>query len=327
MHLAVLAAVLSWMVSGLVRHHAIRSAILDHPNERSSHTEPTPRGGGVGLLAGVIVALIVGAGPDLQDWRLVAALAGVALTGLVGWFDDRYTLGISFRLGVQILAGSSLLPLALLPGPLPAWLGAAAALWWVFWAVSAINVVNFMDGIDGLIGSQAIVFGVHLVLMGSTNGVSEVIGLAVTGAAVGFLIWNWAPARIFMGDVGSGPLGLLVVLGGLLLMREGMVGLVAAFLPLYPMFLDATVTLVRRARRRERVVLAHRSHFYQRLANGSWGHARVSILYAAAAAVGLAATHATATTGGLIITGAYLVIVPAAAWFIGRRALTRPRAR
>jgi len=327
MYLVVLAAVLSLVVSGLVRRHAIRRAILDYPNERSSHTDPTPRGGGVGVLAGVAAALVVGTGPDLQDWRLLVALGGVALTGLVGWLDDRYTLGIRFRLAVHVVAASSLLPLALIPDPLPRWLGPAAALWWVLWAVSAINVVNFMDGIDGLIGSQGMIFGAHLALMGSANGVSGVLGLAIIGATAGFLMWNWAPARIFMGDVGSGSLGLLVVLGGLLLMREGRVDLVAAFLPLYPMFLDATVTLVRRVRRRERVGVAHRTHFYQLLANGPWGHARVSLLYAVAAAAGVAATHANGPTVGLVVVCAYFLMVPAAAWSIGYRSLVKPRAR
>jgi UDP-N-acetylmuramyl pentapeptide phosphotransferase/UDP-N-acetylglucosamine-1-phosphate transferase len=194
------------------------------------------------------------------------------------------------------------------------------------WVVSAVNVVNFMDGIDGLIGTQAMVFGAHLTLMASTNGVAEVMGLGLIGAAAGFLIWNWAPARIFMGDVGSGSLGFLFVLGGLLVMHEGRIGLIAAFLPLYPLFLDASVTLVLRAWRHERVAQAHRSHFYQRLANGPWNHAQVSILYAVAAAGGLAAAQATAPRVGPIVVGAYLVSVPAVAWSIGRRFLMRSNA-
>jgi Fuc2NAc and GlcNAc transferase len=112
-------------------------------------------------------------------------------------------------------------------------------------------------------------------------------GLALAGASAGFLVWNWPPAKIFLGDVGSGTLGILFVFGGLLLIREGQASVVTAFLPLYALFLDASVTLARRLRRGERVVQAHRSHLYQRLANGGWGHARVSLLYAGVALIAL----------------------------------------
>ncbi|MEZ4414067.1 MAG: hypothetical protein R2910_13845 [Gemmatimonadales bacterium] len=218
---------------------------------------------------------------------MLLALTGVVLTALVGWLDDRSSLGVRARLMAHLAAGAMLLPLALWPSAVPAWMEMFAGFWWIFWAVSAINVVNFMDGIDGLIGSQAVIFGAYLALLGESGGMAGVVGLVLAGASAGFLLWNWPPARIFLGDVGSGALGLLFVLGGLLLIREGRATVVIAFLPLYPLFLDATVTLLRRLRRGERVTEAHRSHLYQRLANGSWGHARVTVLYAAMAAAAL----------------------------------------
>src|SRR5690606_18656850 len=139
-----------------------------------------------------------------------------------------------------------LLPLVLVPGPIPGWMGVAAALWRVLWGVSAINVANFMDGIDGLIGGQVVDVRLHLALMAPDSPVSRSFGLILAGAAAGFLAWNWPPARIFMGDVGSGALGLALVYGGALLMRSAGIGLVTTFLPLFPLFLDALVTLVRR---------------------------------------------------------------------------------
>lgn len=311
--LLLLSAALSGVLSGLVRCYAQQHAVLDFPNERSSHTTPTPRGGGAGLLGAVTLTLIAGAGTGLVDWRIVTALAGVALAAVVGWMDDHRPLGVYVRLGAHLVGAVALLPLALLPVPMPSWLGLAAALWWVVWAVSSINVINFMDGIDGFIGLQAIVYGGHLAVNGSAGGLVVVLGVALAGAAAGFLPWNWAPARLFLGDIGSGSLGLLFVLGGLMLMREGRVGLLSAFLPLYPVFLDAAFTLVRRAWRGERLTQAHRSHLYQRLANGGWGHARVSILYAAAAAAGLGVAQVASGTPAGIATAAYLLLVPVVA--------------
>jgi Fuc2NAc and GlcNAc transferase len=162
-----------------------------------------------------------------------------------------------------------------------------AGVWWVFWGVSAVNVVNFMDGIDGLVGSQALIFGLHLAVLAGPTGGAGLFGSTLVGAAAGFLLWNWAPAKVFLGDAGSGGLGLAMVLGGALLMREREVGLIVAFLPLYPLFLDATITRLLRVLYGKGLMSAHRAHLYQRLANGGWGHARVTLLYAAAAASGV----------------------------------------
>ena len=270
------------LLVALVRRYALRHQILDQPGPRGSHTRPTPRGGGLGLVIAVLVTVSAFMGRRL-DSSILFALAGVILTAAVGWLDDRHSLGVRTRLAAHIAAGASLLPLALWPTVVPPWFGVFAGLWWIFWAVSSINLVNFMDGIDGLIASQALVFGGYVVMLAGVGGLSGVVGLSLAGAAAGFLVWNWPPARIFLGDVGSGALGLLFVLAGILLLRDGQVSLVVAYLPLYAIFLDATVTLFRRFRRGERVTEAHRDHLYQRLANGGWGHARVTLLYAAVA--------------------------------------------
>ena len=306
--LAGLPCALAFVFVGTFRRYALLHQILDHPGPRASHTHPTPRGGGLGLVAAMLLVQSVELRARL-DAPLLLAFTGVFLTVVVGWLDDRRSVGVRTRLAAHILAGVLLLPLALWPTAIPAWLGVSAGIWWVFWAVSAINVVNFVDGIDGLIGSQALIFGVHLSLSGQPGGLAATIGLCLAGASVGFLLWNWPPARIFLGDVGSGTLGLVFVVGGLLLMREGTVSIVTAFLPLYPIFLDASVTLLRRLRRGEPVAEAHRSHLYQRLANGSWGHARVTLLYAAASLAALPLVRLPATARTLGVAAYFLAIL------------------
>ena len=314
----------SVVLTGLVRRGALSRSLLDLPNARSSHTTPTPRGGGLGLVIAAVSALVVAAGRPV-DPPLLLALAGVLLVSGVGWLDDQRSLGVRARLLAHLFAAATLLPLALSPSPVPPWLGVFAGVWWVFWSVSAINVVNFMDGIDGLIGSQALIFGAYLALLGDSGGTARELGLVLSGAATGFLAWNWPPAKIFLGDVGSGALGLLFVLGGLLILREGRISLVVAYLPLYPVFLDATATLARRAIRGERVTEAHRTHLYQRLANGGWGHARVTLLYGglALAAVPIAILMGRLQTYAI---AAYFLLVPATGLALELRSRAASRA-
>ena len=316
---ATLTATAAWLLVGAVRRYALRRQILDKPGPRASHTRPTPRGGG----AGVVVALLVGGafivGTSDHGWRLGLALAGIGLVAWIGWLDDQRSLGVGSRLAAHVLSASALLPLA---AALPAgnWLATGLGLlWWVFWGVSAINVVNFMDGIDGLIGLQMVVLGAHFALLGGDRAETLLFAAALTGSALGFLWWNWAPARIFLGDTGSGALGLAAVVGGLLVLRGERAGLVTTFLPLFPLFLDATLTIIARARRGERLTEAHRSHLYQRLANGGWGHARVSITYGVAAALAIAAAAAGPQYRATAVT-TYLFVVTLAGLLLSRTA-------
>ena len=314
------AAMLSLVLVGLVRHYALRRAILDMPSERSSHSVPTPRGGGLGMVVACLVVVLAVTRPIPRgEWALAAALIGAAAVAVLGWRDDHGSLPVAPRLTVHLLAGLAVAWLALgVPGPFGI-VGAAGAAWWVFWTMSAINVTNFMDGIDGLIGLQAVVFGLHLVQL-HPGADAVVLGAAMAGAAAGFLAWNWAPARIFMGDVGSAALGVLVVVGGLLAQRGSGLPISVAFLPLFPIFLDATVTLLRRWRRRERLTQAHRSHLYQRLANGGWGHARVSLLYGVAAATGIVVSRVPAAPMRLVAAASYFGAVGLAGFLLDRRA-------
>lgn len=317
---AIIAALLSVALVGLVRRVAGRRGIIDVPTHRSSHAVPTPRGGGVGLLLGVLLAGAIATIADLGVAKagtmapdviaMVCALAALLVTAAIGWRDDHGGVPVRIRLAIHLVSGLLILPLALTV-PLPvAW--PLAAVWWVLWTVSSINVVNFVDGIDGLIGLQALVFGLHLIVAGERGGSAALLGALLAGASAGFLAWNWSPARIFLGDVGSGGLGVLFIIGGALLAAEGRYGFIAAFLPLAPIFLDASVTLASRARRGERLSEPHRQHLYQRLANGGLGHARVTLSYATAAAVAAALAWLRPRAGLLL-----LVLVLAALGAIG----------
>lgn len=283
-----LALVLSFMLVGMMRRFALKLSILDHPNDRSSHAIPTPRGGGVGAIAAMILVLVATGGSRISDWQALLALLSVLPTAAAGWMDDRRSLTVRTRLAAHLTSALLLLPLAHQATPVTGtfWIVVAAA--WVFATISAINILNFMDGIDGIIGLQAAVLGLHYALLSVPSVDGSLFGLVLCGAAVGFLLWNWAPARVFLGDVGSGALGVIGIVGGLIVLREGRYSFLATFLPLVPICLDSALTIVRRARRGEKLTLAHRSHLYQRLANDGWGHAVVALGYGVAAAVGSA---------------------------------------
>ncbi len=256
-----------------------RAAVLDHPNERSLHVAPTPRGGGIALVGAILVAwlalIVAGA---VAPSRLVL-LFGAALLAVISWIDDLRGLSPATRLLAQLVA-VGLGMLALMPaGPvfqfslIPGLAAVAAALMWLWF----VNLFNFMDGIDGLAGSEAAAIGIGLVLFASLGAESDpgLAALAATAgaASLGFLVWNWAPARIFLGDVGSVPLGYLF---GFLLLDVAARGgwKIALILPLY-FLADATLTLVRRLARGEPVWRAHRQHFYQRAVQRGLGHGDV----------------------------------------------------
>jgi len=281
LYLAVAAAVFaaSWAGTGLARRLLVRRGILDRPNARSSHRQATPRGGGIAVVAAILIAW---AGLALARGTLALAwppLAGALLLALVSWRDDLAGLGPLPRLAAQALAVGGALAVLPLPGPvfhglLPAWADLAlTALAWLWF----VNLYNFMDGIDGLAGGEAAAIGIGLFLVAIASGGLGGIagpGLIVAAAALGFLPWNWHPARIFLGDVGSVPLGYLL---GWLLLWAAAEGAWAAtlLLPLY-FLADATLTLARRLARGARPWRAHREHVYQRAVVAGRSHAAVA---------------------------------------------------
>lgn len=267
---------LTWLATRFVLALLVRRAILDRPNERSSHDAPTPRGGGIAVVAVLVPAWIAAAllSGVTVPWP---ALGGTLLLAAVSWRDDVRSLGILWRLGAQVLAvtaGLASLDGLVFRGILPAWLDTLAAGFLWLWFV---NLYNFMDGIDGItaVETASIGGGVALVALSATMGPAGAAawGVALAAAALGFLPWNWHRAKLFLGDVGSVPLGYLA---GWLLLSLAAAGAwkAALILPLYYLT-DATITLLRRLRRGEKVWRAHREHYYQRAVQGGMSHASV----------------------------------------------------
>ncbi len=273
-------ALLAWAATWAVLRGLVRLQIYDRPNPRSSHAQATPRGGGLALIpvllfAWIVATLWLDAAPP-GFWLTLPAVAGLAV---VSWIDDLKGLPAVLRLAVQ--AAAIALGLAAMEeagevfqGLLPPLLDRiAAGLLWLWF----INLFNFMDGIDGITGVEAISLGIGLVLVGWLAQLpAEALALPalLAAAALGFLVWNWAPAKLFLGDVGSVPLGYLL---GWLLLTAAMNGQWAAalVLPLYYLA-DATITLSKRAARGVKVWQAHREHFYQRAVRGGSSHAKVA---------------------------------------------------
>ncbi len=314
-------AVLAFVLVGLVRRLALRHGVLDHPTDRSSHVAVTPRGGGVGLVLAVL-AMSVWRATRPFDWTVPLLLLGTALVAAVGWVDDRRGLGVRTRLGVHV-ATAMLLGGVAASGVAPPVVAVLVFSWWTFWTVSSVNLVNFMDGINGLVASQIAIFAFSLALFPSSATPVPLLAIVIGAACVGFLPWNFPRARIFLGDAGSGGLGYLVPCLALLASRGGDVDIVRAHLPLVPLFGDATWTILRRWRNGERLTEAHRSHLYQRLANGGMGHTAVTLLYAAAAVAGALAAHAAGPWGASPWTLAYAMVTILVGYWLHRR-VSRP---
>ena len=311
---AVVVLAAAWAGTGAVLRVLEQRAILDHPNERSSHSVPTPRGGGLAVVAVILAAWMAIAAFAGTLGAISPALLAAAALAAVSWVDDLRGLGPAPRLIAQ--AAAVAVGLVALPesGPVfqgifpPALDALFAGLVWLWF----VNLFNFMDGIDGISGAEAASVGAGLclvALVGGWPGEFGLYALTAAAAALGFLCWNWPPARIFLGDVGSVPLGYLI---GWLLLGAAAAGYwaVALLLPLYYLA-DATVTLGRRLVRGERVWRAHREHYYQRAVQRGLGHAAVvkvvlatNLVLGACAVLSLA--HTAAAVFG-IVAGSFTV--------------------
>lgn len=290
--------------------------MIDTPNARSSHDVPTPRGGGVSF----VIATLGFAALALALGWLPAPLAGAVLVGggivaAVGFLDDLYDLGARSRLTAHVFAALAVItllePLREIPvfvTELP--LGLFALPFTVIIIVWLINLTNFMDGINGIASAHAIGFCAAAALC----GVTEIMPLAVVlGAAVlGFTLWNFPRGRIFMGDSGSGFLGILaaVLMLGATGSQSGSGA--AVLIALAPFITDSTLTLLLRLVRGERLFEAHRIHLYQRLAHISGGHTLVTLGFTAflACVMGpLALWAAASATPGTPLWIAYLICI------------------
>lgn len=312
----IVSSIVGFILVELVRRWGLRRQVLDIPNERSSHTSPVPRAGGIGIVATVIGGYLAGSfiGGYPISWGF---LIGGVLVAAVSFIDDLRDLPFYIRLFAHSIAAALLIAdsgavteisysvseitvsLGLLAVPLTF----GAILW-------MINAYNFMDGIDGIAGLQALVAAAGWVIFAAIFGDNEVkwLALSVGGSAIGFLVLNWSPARIFMGDVGSAFLGFAFAALPLLAFNTPNVpsGLVPLFalLVVFPFVFDTVFTFARRLVNLEKVWKAHRSHLYQRMVINGASHASVTLLYGA-----LAATTTLAGVGLMSASGTAVLIV------------------
>lgn len=297
-------AAAAWIFVGALRRFAERRAILDRPNERSSHSRPTPRGGGIAIvvltLTGSIAMQLLRGG---WTWtQMTAYAAASAVVSAVSWADDLRGVNAAVRFSVHAAAASAAVLVfgcwktLHVPHLGVIALGGSGVVLTFIWITGLTNAYNFMDGIDGIAGLQAVVAGIAFAAMaGDHHPFTAFVAILIAGSSLGFLCYNWQPASIFMGDVGSAFIGYsfaTLALSG----SSADVRLAFAFvLPLWPFVFDSAFTFVRRLLRRERVFSAHRSHLYQRLNQTGLSHAAVTALYGTIAALnsmcGLAITR------------------------------------
>lgn len=295
------AALVSWLGVRAITHWA-KQKLLDVPNDRSSHSTPTPRGGGAAIalvvVAGWSIALVVSGGTTA-----VWLIATSTVIACISWLDDLHTLKSRTRFMVHAAAVGIM---AAMVGYVDTFAFPAAGTFFVglvgvpltlVWGIGLTNAYNFMDGIDGIAALQALAASVGWACLGWLAGHDLLLwsGIATAGATLGFLPHNWSPARIFMGDVGSAFLGF--VFAALLLVAIGddsgavdteRVPIVAvAFV--WPFVFDAMLTFLRRLKNGEDVFTAHRSHLYQRMVISGRSHAFVSSIYGILAAIAVAA--------------------------------------
>ncbi len=310
---AILGAFLAscWLTS-VVRRYALGRSIVDRPNSRSSHTVPTPRGGGAAIAVSWFLALgwLVASGL-LDTWVGLALLVGGGAIAVIGWVDDRRGLPATVRAGVHLaaavwavwcLGGLPFLNVGVSVAPL-GWMGGVLAVFGIAWLT---NLYNFMDGIDGLAAGEAVSVGLvagGLLMASGADGLA-LAALALAAASGGFLVFNWPPAKIFMGDVGSGLLGYAFGVLALASERAGAVPLIVWMMLLAVFIVDATATLTRRVVNGERWFEAHRSHAYQRAVQAGYSHRNVTV-----AVMGLNALLAVAATGVWLVPALFPVVL------------------
>lgn len=316
-----------------------RKNILDIPNERSSHSDPVPVGAGLLIACSVLAAFVLrsAAGTVLYGERaqiLLVTVYAVASLGIVAvsWLDDLKSVHAGVRFAVHV--GCALL-ITIVSGVLGDW---SSIYTWVeatviiVWIVGLTNAYNFMDGIDGIAGIQGFVAGLGWMTLGHYSGAEAIssLGTFVAVSCAAFLLFNWQPAKVFMGDAGSAFLGftlssaVILALSGHRLdspvrLDAGLAAPLgvgsAAVAFVWPFVFDSSFTFLRRLVNRETVWKAHRSHLYQRMVRAGWRHSSVSIIYGLLSAVG--AFVAVVTSGDLVLVLAALLMISVILLFFG----------
>lgn len=281
---------------GIFRKWAARRQILDIPNERSSHKKPVPRGGGLPLVAVCLSIYTIYTVYTTENFQ-PGYLAGALLIALISWLDDLFSVSYGWRFSAHAAAAllavggvgyfeKISLPLVSEPQNLGAAAGILLTCGSIVWLT---NAYNFMDGIDGIAGIQAASAGVGWLFVGhiGRSDANELYGGVLAFSAIGFLIYNWQPAKVFMGDVGSAFLGYTFAVLPLLWLRENAAGgggaeqqaIFCGAVLVWLFLVDTIITLTRRIFKGEKIWRAHRTHIYQQLTTNGWSHQSVAALY------------------------------------------------
>lgn len=278
---------LSLIITDLVHRYAVRNAILDLPNHRSLHSNPTPRGGGLGIAVVLFASAVAAAALGLVGSEVLIALLGGLAVAWIGWVDDTREVRplaralvhfIAAAWAVYWLGGFQSIDVGFKVVQL-GWVGSVLAVIGLVWLT---NLYNFMDGVDGIAATEAasVAGAGGLLLLGAGQTGLAIVALGICGASLGFLLRNWSPAAIFMGDVASGLLGFAFGVIAIASEHGGALPLLAWFVLLGVFIADSTFTLVRRAIRGEKLYAAHRTHAYQRLVQSGWSHGKISVAVA-----------------------------------------------
>ena len=273
------------------RRWSLRRKLFDIPNERSSHTQPTPRGGGL-IICLVCLTVFFAFCLIFQIGDFWTYFVGAIIVGFISWLDDLYTVSVVWRFLAHSLAASLIIwsfgfwETVYIPFAGEIFFGRIGILITFFWIVWLINAYNFMDGIDGIAGAQAVTAGIGWLVVGILLNVESVAfyGIIIALSSLAFLLHNWQPAKIFMGDVGSAFLGYTFAVMPLLALKEipktekSLLPIIGVILVLAFVF-DTLWTLAKRISRLEKIWQAHREHIYQKLVICGFSHQRVTILY------------------------------------------------
>lgn len=332
---------LSWWLTGKLASAGSPLLSLDHPNERSLHRTPTPRTGGIAIIGSLFVGVLAygavaggwsfsGQNPNGSGGAGWWILATTVLVAAVSFVDDRGGLSVGLRLGIQLAVATVLvvgagfaLPSVEFPllGELQwRWLAVPLAVVFVVWMT---NLYNFMDGMDGFAGGMTVIGfgGLAYFAWKANHQFMLASALILSSVSFGFLLHNFPPARIFMGDVGSVSSGFIAASLILLGCRDGVFTLWVPVILFSPFIADATSTLLRRALRRKKVWEAHREHYYQRAVLSGWSHRRTVLAEYVVMTLcgGLAILYHGATEGSqLIILGAWGTLFLALAGLVSK---------
>jgi len=280
LYAALSAIALSFTLTGLATWYSRKTGLFDHPGERHSHSTVTPRGGGAGLIAAFVLLAFWFTGADASGVWISCIMPGVVILAILGGWDDHASLSVWFRLFIQLAVSFYLL-----------WCAANSE--WIHGAIMLVlsglfivwmtNLYNFMDGSNGMAGLQGVFGGVVLSGLFYLAGDPQfaLISILLGASCAGFLPWNLGRARVFMGDVGSLPLGYLFAVLLLYGLGTGAFEIPVAWMVMLLFLTDSTLTLLVRVIRGERWYNAHRQHLYQRLIAGGWTHGSVATLYQA----------------------------------------------